>query len=122
MAKKILIVDDDRNLASLLSDYFQEHGFDTMVARDGEQAVRFAHETKPDIIILDILLPLGGGINIYKTLKLSAYTETIPVIFITAYDSEEIRSEVLTLGGRHFFSKPFKVEEMLEKVQLILNK
>lgn len=120
MPSKILIVDDDVDLANLLAERLKEHEYDIVVAHDGFQAIKLAHSERPDIILLDILMPAGGGINTFKNLASSEHTVGIPVIFITAYDTEEIRQNVLNMGAKDFFAKPFKMEEILKKIENVV--
>jgi DNA-binding response OmpR family regulator len=120
MSKKILVVDDDLVLADLLEERLREHAYTVVVAHDTEQGVRFAHNEKPDIIILDIMMPAGGGIIAYENLKLFSDTKEIPIIFISAHDTNELKQKLFDMGAKDFITKPFKIEVILEKIEAVL--
>jgi len=122
LAQKILIIDDDVNIANLLKERLNEHEYDVVVAHDAFQGIKLAHDESPDLIILDIMLPGGGGITTFKNLSISANTASIPVIFITAYDTEEVRRNVMGMGAKDFFTKPFKMDDILLKINNVLKK
>jgi len=115
-AKKILIVDDDKDLVKLLSQKISQAGYRIIVAYDGLQATRLAYKEDPDLIILDIKLPAGGGIGTLKNLKSSAKTNTKPVIVITAFEDPEIRKEVSEYGVEEYMVKPINSAELIEKI------
>jgi DNA-binding response OmpR family regulator len=79
-----------------------------------------AHEEKPDLIILDIMMPAGNGLSVFKNLQDSVATAFIPVIFLTACASEETRKQALEMGAKDFLTKPFNAEELLLKVKKAL--
>jgi len=120
MAKKILIVDDEPNIVKLLASRLMAHQYDVMMAYDGVQAIKKAREDKPDLIILDFKMPAGDGVTVFENLHVLGDTWLIPVIFITAYPSEEIRQKVLDMGAVDFLTKPFDAEELLDKVRKAL--
>jgi DNA-binding response OmpR family regulator len=121
MAKKILIVDDDRQITSLLASRLKANKYEILVAYDGAQAVAKAISEKPDLILLDMKMPAGGGISAMENLKKSADTAVTPVIVITAYPSLEIQQKVKEMGAVDFISKPFEAEDMLSRIRKALN-
>ena len=120
MSKKILIADDEPNVVKLLSARLRANNYDVIAAYDGAQAVMIAHKEKPDLIIMDIRMPAGSGINAYEKLKMSAKTGIIPVVFITAFANDEVRKKVKELGAEGFIAKPFDAQEMLNLIAKIL--
>ena len=120
MAKKILIVDDELSLTQALSVRLKASNYEVIAAVDAIQALNKAHQEKPDLILLDIKMPAGDGVTVYEKLKKSSETGLIPVIFITAYASEETKQKVLEMGAEDFISKPFNTEELLTKVKKAL--
>ena len=120
MAKKILIVDDDKQIVLLLASRLKANKYEIIAAYDAVQAVAKAFSEKPDLILLDIKMPAGGGISVMDNLSNSADTAVIPVIVITAYPSAEIQQKVKEMGAVDFISKPFKAEEVLLKVKKAL--
>jgi len=120
MKKKILVVDDEAQIVRLLSLRLQANNYDVVVAYDGYQCVQMTKEENPDLILLDIKMPLGGGIKAFETLRNNTNTENIPVIFITAFPSVEIKKQVIDMGAEGFIAKPFGSEELLEKIRSII--
>jgi len=122
MPKKILVVDDEPNIVKMICSRLAANNYEVIAAYDGVQAVEKAHKEKPDLIILDIKMPAGTGVNVYEYLKKSADTAIIPVIFITAYPEKDIKKKVLAMGAKDFITKPFKADVMLTKVKEALEK
>lgn len=120
MKKKILIVDDELPIIRLLSLRLKANNYDIASAHDGYECVEKAKAELPDLILLDIKMPGGGGINAFKTLKKSEDTKSIPVIFITAYPSAEIKKMVMEMGAQGFIAKPFDTELLTDSVNKIL--
>src|SRR4030066_122900 len=120
MAKKILIVDDDKQIALLLASRLKANQYEVVVAYDAMQAVAKALREKPDLILLDIKMPAGSGISVMDNLRNSAATSVIPVIVITAYPSPEIQQKVIEMGAVDFISKPFKAEDVLSRIRKAL--
>ena len=120
MAKKILVVDDEPKVVQVVISRLKANHFETVAAYDAMQAVHLAHAEQPDLIILDIRMPAGGGKSAYKNLKMSAKTATIPVIFLTADASPETKQEVLEMGADGFVTKPFDSEDLLRAIKGIL--
>lgn len=120
MAKKILIVDDELHIVKLLASRLRADNYEIRVAYDGYQCIKVAREEKPDLIILDIKMPAGGGIHAFETFQALPETIITPVIFITAYATEEIRKQVLEMGAEDFITKPFDSDDLLRKVRKAL--
>ncbi len=121
MKKKILIVDDDPQIVRLLAMRLKANDFDVVAAYDGYQCVPVAKKEAPDLILLDIKMPLGGGIGAFEILKGMADTSIIPIIFITAFPSEEVRRLVKEMGANDLISKPFNSEVLIEKINTAIN-
>jgi len=120
VAKKILIVDDEPHIVRLLASRLRADNYEVRVACDGYQCIKVAREERPDLIILDIKMPAGGGLHAFETLRALPDTLITPVIFITAYASEEIRKQVLEMGAEDFVAKPFDSDDLLRKVRKAL--
>jgi len=120
MAKKILIVDDDKQIVLLLASRLKANKYEIVVAYDALQAVAKAFSEKPDLILLDIKMPGGSGISVMDSLSNSAETAVTPVIVITAYPSSEIQQKVKEMGAVDFISKPFKAEDILLRIRKAL--
>lgn len=116
----ILVADDDKDLVRALSIRLRAAGFDVVGAHDGEEAFKVAQENKPDLIILDVRMPAGGGFSSIDRLKHSLATRNIPVIFLTAFDDEEMMEQARSLGCAGFFRKPFDDAEFMEAIHKVL--
>ena len=117
---KILIIEDDVELRSTLTEMLERKDYEVVSASDGEEGLQKAYEINPDLILLDIKMPLGGGIKAFETIRNNPNTENIPVIFITAFPSVEIKKQVIDMGAEGFIAKPFGSEELLEKISSII--
>jgi DNA-binding response OmpR family regulator len=120
MPKKILVVDDELNILKLIATRLKANNYDVVTASDGLYAIKKVYEEKPDLIILDIKMPVGGGMGVFEILKTNGDTMLIPVIFITAYPNEETQRKVLEMGAEDFIAKPLNIEELMAKVKKAL--
>ncbi len=118
--KKILIVDDERDIVKALAIRLQSKGYQTVVAFDGAQGVFMAHKEKPHLIILDIRMPAGDGFSVAEKLKESKSTRKIPVIFLTGSPELEAEERAMALGARFYIKKPYDPEELLDAIQRAL--
>jgi len=115
MAKKILIVDDEPGIVKLLSMRLKAKGYEVFEAYDGLECVQMAIKVVPDLILLDIKMPQGGGIGAFERLIQIDSTKAIPVIFMTAFPSTEIQTQVRKMGAKECISKPF-ISQDFEKI------
>ena len=120
--KKILIVDDERDIVKALMIRLQRAGYEVVTAFDGAQAVFAAHKEKPDLIILDIRMPAGNGFGVAEKLKHSASTLSIPIIFLTGGPERDSEEKAMTLGARFYIKKPYDPEELLDAIKRALEK
>lgn len=120
MPKKILIVDDEVDIVGVLSMRLQAHGYEVLVAATGIQAVTTAIKEKPDLILLDIAMPILDGYGVIENLKKSAETSKIPIIFVSALPREEVARKAKELGAADYIPKPFESEEVVAKVKKAL--
>ena len=122
MAKKVLIVEDDGNIAELLHLYLEKEGFETQVAGDGGKGVELFRSFQPDLVLLDIMLPEEDGLSILQKLRASAATKKLPVIMLTAKNTEYDRVVGLDSGADDFISKPFGMMELVARVRAVLRR
>ena len=120
MTKKILIVDDEPDAVGLLSIRLKSNGYDVISALDGEACLKKAVEEKPDLIILDILMPKINGFEVCKRLKERDETKDIPVIMLTALAKEQDVSKGLEEGADCFITKPFNSADLLDEIKTAL--
>ena len=118
-AKKILIVDDEPPIREILKCNWEKEGYRTIEASDGISAVNIALEKKPDLILLDIMLPKLDGLSVCKRIKQSL---NIPIIMLTAKDGEIDKILGLELGADDYITKPFSVRELVARVKANLRK
>jgi len=115
--KKILIVDDERDIVKALKIRLQHNAYDVVVAFDGAQGIFMAHKEKPSLIILDIRMPAGDGFSVAEKLRQSNQTERIPIIFLTGSPERNAEERAMELGARFYIKKPYDPEELLEAVR-----
>ncbi|MDH3473756.1 MAG: response regulator transcription factor [Rhodospirillales bacterium] len=115
----ILIVEDDRNIASLVETYLGQAGFETAVAHDGRQGLELARRLKPSLVILDIMLPGLDGWDICRELRRGS---EVPILILTAREEEVDRIVGFSLGADDYVVKPFSPRELVERVKAILRR
>lgn len=115
---RVLVVDDEENIRFLVESALQLAGMDTAGADDGRVALKLAAEYRPDLIVLDVMMPELDGFEVLHRLRDSG--SRTPVIFLTARDSTDDRVKGLTSGGDDYMVKPFAVAELVARVQLRL--
>jgi len=118
--KKILIVDDERDIVKALTIRLQSSGYHTVVAFDGAQGVFMAHKERPHLIILDIRMPAGDGFSVAEKLKESKRMSRIPIIFVTGSPERNAEERAREVGARYFIKKPYDPEELLDAVRRAL--
>jgi DNA-binding response OmpR family regulator len=116
----ILIVDDDKDFVKKLSLDLHKADYKTVIAYDVDQGMRLAKEEKPDLIILDLLLPGGGGFVFYKHLKGLIYTQNIPVIVLTAVIDEDYKKKMTEAGVKYYIGKPYDLSLLLNAIEVAL--
>jgi DNA-binding response OmpR family regulator len=117
MAKKILIVDDDPIILRLLASRLKNSGYDVVSAIDGESGLKKAIAKKPDLVLLDIIMPGLNGFEVCKRLKENDKTKDIPVIMLTALAGEKDLSKSLEEGADCFITKPFSAVDLLHEIK-----
>jgi len=115
--KKILIVDDDRDLLYGLRVLLKAKGYDILLSTDGVSTVTLARDEKPDVIILDIGLPTADGFVVLDRMKSITSLASIPIIVLTARDPLTNKERALAAGARFFFHKPFDNIELLTAIE-----
>ncbi len=113
----ILIVEDDLDVADMLNAYFRVQGYEVLTANWGEDGVRSAQDSRPDLIILDIRLPDFDGYEVARQLRNTRTTKNIPIIFLTEKRSRQDRLKGLEIGGDDYITKPFDVQELRLRVR-----
>lgn len=122
MGRSILIVEDEREIRDLLDHYFRKEGFRTLLAPDGETGLSRARAEKPDLVVLDILLPKLDGLEVLRELRRDRDLARIPVLMLSAKGEETDRVVGLELGADDYLPKPFSPREVVARVKAILRR
>lgn len=117
MPKKILIADDDDNIRNLIVITLEDEGYDLHTARDGNEALKIALEIRPDLVILDVMMPFKTGYEVCEELKKNPATSDAYVIFLSARGSPISETTGKIKGGNEFLVKPFDPEKLKIKVR-----
>lgn len=117
MAKRILIADDEPTVVALAKQKLEERGFAVETARNGREAMRIIDVMTVDLIVLDVIMPVMDGVDVYKEIKKSPRTANIPIVIMT--DNKVFRESFHTLGVEHFIPKPIEIEKLLHKIEYI---
>ena len=115
MGKTILVVDDEKNIVDILSFNLKKEGYDILTAYDGEKALKIYAEAMPDLILLDVMLPVLNGFDVCTKIRGSDYRT--PIIMLTAREEETDKVMGLELGADDYITKPFSMREVLARVK-----
>jgi len=122
MPARVLVVEDEDALSTLLEYNLQKEGFEVRVSADGEDAMLQVEEDKPDLILLDWMLPGLSGIEVCRRIRAQMETRDIPVIMLTARSDEEDRIRGLDTGADDYLAKPFSIPELTARVRALLRR
>jgi len=120
MAKVILVVEDDPKSLKLTRDLLQASGFTTIEATDGEQGVELAKAKKPDLILMDIMMPKMDGYTACREIKMDKATKAIPVVMLTSLDYKLNKELSRDMGANGYMTKPFSRQELLNVINRFL--
>ena len=121
MRRKILIVDDEKELLRAIQVRLTSNNYAVSFAHDGVQGLEKAQKDKPDLILLDVVMPNMDGLQMLNKLKQTRETKVIPVIMLTARSQVDDVSKAIQLGAADYIVKPFEAKIMLEKIRKIIN-
>ncbi len=116
----LLVVEDEPNIRELLATSLRFAGFEVSVAADGQSALNSASEHKPDLVVLDVMLPDMDGFEVTRRLRESG--RQLPIVFVTARDSVDDKIKGLTVGGDDYVTKPFSLEEVVARIRAVLRR
>jgi len=119
MSRKILVVDDDHKTVDLLRLYLEKDGYQVLVAHDGRQALDLTRQRRPDLIVLDLMLPTVEGLDVCRILRAESRT---PIIMLTARTTEDDKLLGLDLGADDYITKPFSPREVVARVRVVLRR
>lgn len=117
---KVLIVDDEPSILMSLDFLMKKNGFEVFIARNGAEAIEIGNKEKPDVIILDVMMPEVDGYEVCKKIKANEETKHAKVIFLSAKGKDTDISKGLSLGAEMYVTKPFSTRVLLENVKQLL--
>lgn len=120
--QKILIIEDERTLQEVLSYNLEREGFEVSVASDGQDGLRKARSFEPDVIILDLMLPVIDGLEVCRQLRADAKTQGIRVLMLTARSEEVDEIVGFNMGADDYVAKPFKVKPLIHRIKALLRR
>jgi two-component system alkaline phosphatase synthesis response regulator PhoP len=120
MMKKILIVDDEPNIVISLEFLMQQSGYQVDIARDGEEALTKMASFQPDLVLLDVMLPLRNGFEVCQKIRENSSWGSVKVLMLSAKGRDIDISKGITLGADAYITKPFSTKELIEKVRGLL--
>ena len=116
----MLVVEDDPDLGETIVTFLKEEGLDAKLARDGDQAMRLVDQLRPSAMILDLMMPRRDGFSVLRELRADGRINGLPVIVVTAIFGLSERLYATELGAADYVTKPFELEELLERVRNVL--
>ncbi|HOX48218.1 MAG TPA: response regulator transcription factor [Spirochaetia bacterium] len=122
MPQRILVVDDDPSLVKILRGYLEQAGFLVLEAGDGEAALALVRRERPDLLVLDLMLPRLGGFELTRILRSTPGLESLPVVMLTARLDEADKILGLELGADDYVTKPFNPRELVARVRAVLRR
>jgi len=120
--KRILVVDDEKDLIKLIDMRLKTAGYEVLTALDGREGLEMARKEKPDLIILDVMLPKLEGNQVCKMLKGDALYKNIPIIILTGRVQKKDEELAIEAGADSFLQKPFESADLLEKIKVLLER
>ncbi len=121
MRSRILSVDDERDVTDLVEFHLTRAGFDVVTAATGREALETVNQQRPDLILLDLMLPDIDGFGVCEMLRRQPSTATIPIVILTAWATRDARHLGLELGALDYMTKPFSPKDLVERVRRLLN-
>jgi DNA-binding response OmpR family regulator len=121
MMPKILVVDDDIHATTLFKTILTAKGFDAFIVNDSAVAVQTADSTNPDLIILDLMMPEPNGFEVCKMLRADPKYSHTPIVIFTAMGDSESKTLALAAGANEFLTKPFRVEDLMQRIQTLID-
>jgi DNA-binding response OmpR family regulator len=119
MNRTILVVDDDRKIVDLVSLYLKRNGYSVLAAYDGREALEAARRKRPDLIVLDLLLPELDGTDVCRLLRMESH---VPIIMLTARSTDDDKLRGLDIGADDYLTKPFNPRELVARVRAVLRR
>ena len=122
MSKRILVVDDDREIVRLLRAYLEQSGFQVLSAYDGEKALQVLRHERPDLVVLDLMLPDRDGWEVTRLVRGDPTLANTPIVMLTARVEDHDKIVGLELGADDYVAKPFNPREVIARVRAVLRR
>jgi two-component system phosphate regulon response regulator PhoB len=119
---RILIVEDERSLTDVLSYNLKREGFEPVIAHDGQEGLRKAQTILPDVVLLDIMLPVMNGLEVCRELRAGERTRNLPILMLTAKAEEMDQVIGFSLGADDYVTKPFSVKVLLQRIRAVMRR
>ena len=120
MSKKILIADDEPNIVAALEFLLQRNGYEVHVARDGEEALKLVEDCNPDLVLLDVMMPVRSGYEVCKRIRERADWRHIKIIMLSAKGRDAEVNKGLSIGADLYVTKPFSTRELMDRIKGLL--
>lgn len=120
MAKRVLIADDEPNIVTSLEFLMEQAGYETQVASNGQEALDLATSFRPDLVLLDVMVPIRSGYEVCQRLKSDPVTRGIKIVMVSAKGRDVEVAKALELGADAYITKPFSTRELVAKVREML--
>lgn len=120
MAKKILFIEDEVDIVTLMQARLVSQGYQMLSAFDGEEGLKMVQEEKPDLILLDKIMPKMDGLEVCQRLKADPKTKDIPIIIVSASGGKDLPEKCLAAGADDVIIKPFEAEDLFSKIRALL--
>ncbi len=120
MTKKILIADDEANIVISLEFLMKREGFEVLVANDGDEAVRRIRAERPDLVLLDVMMPKKSGFEVCQEVKADPALQGVRILMLTAKGRDTEVAKGLALGADAYMTKPFSTRELVDRVRSLL--
>ncbi len=120
MAARILIAEDEPNIVTSLEFLLQKNDYEVRVARDGEEALRLVESFLPNVVLLDVMMPLRNGFEVCRRIRDNPAVRRVKIVMLTARSRDAEREKGLALGADAYITKPFSTKELLAKVSELL--
>jgi two-component system alkaline phosphatase synthesis response regulator PhoP len=120
--KKLLLIEDDEHILELLKYNLETRHYEICIARDGDEGIRLARAEKPDLIILDLMLPKVDGLDVCRVVRKDDQVADTPIIMLTAKGSEMDKITGLELGADDYITKPFSIRELMTRIKVVLRR
>lgn len=122
MTQRILVVDDDPSIVKIMRGYLEQAGYDVLTAADGDRALQLVRQERPDLVVLDVMLPQHDGWQITRSIRADAALAATPIILVTARVEDTDKIIGLELGADDYITKPFNTREVVARVRALLRR